>query len=139
MRYVNQYKQRIVESELRCGSLATYLEKFNLKKIVWLCEDATGINAKIEYDSSTNQIVGLVLPINDVTGIPESLTFLANSVDDIKKYTKKPVSKLIYAVLAQPLHPGVPPFVLQMFGTDNTFEAKDVVRRWAHITEELQK
>ncbi|XP_031623022.1 uncharacterized protein LOC116340587 [Contarinia nasturtii] len=139
LKYVEKNKQKICEGELRCTGLVEYLENFNLKKVVWVSEDGTGINTKIEYDNSTNQIVGLVLPINGTNGMPVSYTFLANSVDDIQKYIKKPVSTLLYAVLAQPLQPNIPPYVLQIFGTDNTFEAKDVVRRWAHITEELRK
>lgn len=129
----------MIEGELRCAELLEYLEKLNLPKCVWLSEDGTGINSKIEYDKLSDQIVGLVLPTNKTTGMPETLSFLANSFEDIEAHCKKKMSTLLYAVLAQPLQPGIPPFVLTIFGTDNTFETVDVVRRWAYITEELEK
>lgn len=139
MKYVDNSKQKIIEGELRCAGLEEYLNNLNMKKLVWLSEDGTGINTKIEYDSSINKVIGLVLPINETNGMPISSTFMATSVDDMKNYVKKPVSKLMYAVLAQPMHPSIPPYVLQIFGTDNTFTAKDVVRRWEHVIGELHK
>lgn len=32
---------------------------------VWLSEDATAIVARLRYDPSTNQIVGILLPTNN--------------------------------------------------------------------------
>lgn len=87
MGYISEKKCRINEGELRCSELSRYLAKLDLKKAVWLCEDASGIVAKIEYDSSTNQLVGLVLPF-DNDGIPVAFTFVVNSVEEIEKYAK---------------------------------------------------
>lgn len=77
--YIKQNKERMVEGELRCKQLNAYLERLNLKKSIWLCEDASGIIVKIEYDPSTNQIVGLVLPLNSHTGIPILFSFMADT------------------------------------------------------------
>lgn len=137
--YIKQNKEKMIEGELRCKQLNQYLERLNLKKCVWLCEDGTGIVLKLEYDPSTNQIVGLVLPLNSKTGIPISFSFMAESAADIQKLVKMRASTHLYVVLAQPLAQNVPPFVLQMFGTDNTFTAADVQRRWKHTIAELKK
>lgn len=110
-----------------------------LEKIVWLCEDATGINTKIEYDSTTNQLVGLVLPTDIKTGMPVSHTYLARSVEEIQNNIKKPQSTLVYVVLAQPIMPKVPPYILQVFGTDNTFTSEHVLKRWDHTLSELKR
>lgn len=126
--YISEKKCRIIEGELRCSELSRYLDKLKLKRSVWLCEDASGVVAKIEYDPSTNQLVGLVLPLND-DGIPVSFTFMANSAAEIERYAKKSKSTHVYIVLALPLMPNVPPFILQVFGTDNTFTSRDVSRR----------
>lgn len=72
MNYISRSKRRIIEGELRCQELHDYLTRLNLGMKVWLCEDATGLSAKAEYDSSTDQLVGLVLPINQKTGMPQS-------------------------------------------------------------------
>lgn len=130
---------KIVEGTLRCTELKEYLLNLGAENIVWLCEDATGINSKMEYDPKTNQIVGLVLPIDKQSGMPISNSFLAKSVEDIQKYVKNPVSIHVYVVLAQPLKENAPPFVLQIFGTDSKFTAKDVTRRWQHTIGELKR
>lgn len=137
--YIKQKKQRIIEGELRSKQLNEYLECLQLKKWIWLSEDATGIVSKIEYDPSTNQVVGLVLPLDSKTGNPISFSFMAETASDIQKFVKMRASKHLYLVLAQPLMAKVPPFVLQMFGSDNTFTSVDVQRRWKHTIVELQK
>lgn len=91
------------------------------------------------YDPKTNQIVGIVLPIDKQSGMPKSNSFLAKFVEDIQKYIKKPIAVHVYVVLAQPLKENAPPFVLQTFGTDSKFTAKDVTRRWQHTIAELKK
>lgn len=137
--YISQSKCKIIEGELRCQELLNYLTELNLELKVWLCEDATGLCGKVEYHSLTDQLVGLVLPLNDKTGMPKPFTFMARSVEDMKKYSKEPLSTLVYVVLAQPILPKAPPFLLQIYGTDNKFSAVDVKLRWNHTIMELQK
>lgn len=139
MSQIDKSKCSIVEGHVRAKELRKYLENLNCGNVVWLCEDATGINPKVEYHPTTNQLVGLKLPINAKTGMPVPFTFMANTVDDIQNYSQKPLSTLVYVVLALPLKPGVPPFVVQIFGTDNTFTAENVIQRWKHTIQELKK
>lgn len=54
----------------------------NIKTIDWLNEDATRISNKIQFDPSSNQIVGLVLPLND-DGIPTTFTFAVSHVEEM--------------------------------------------------------
>lgn len=65
VRCVNTVKCRIVEGEIRCRELATFLDNHKAVKSVWLSEDATAIKSVINYDSKTNQLVGILLPTND--------------------------------------------------------------------------
>lgn len=117
-----------------------YLKSLNAEKVVWLSEDATGIVAKIEFDPQSNQMIGLVLPINSTTGLPMPFSFLARSANEIKyNIDKKAKSSLVYIVMAQPLIPKAPPFLLQMFGTDNKFKTQDVLFRWRHTVQELER
>lgn len=139
VKYINKRKQKIIEGELRCQELSTYLEELNSKKCVWLCEDETGIDVKIEYDAISNQLVGVVLPLNSKTELPESFTFVADSAEDIQRIVKFSKSTLVYVVLAQPLKNHAPPFVLQIFGTDNKFKSQNVVQRWDYTIAELKK
>lgn len=111
---------------MRCEELLNYMQRMKLDLKVWLCEDATGLNVKVEYNPSTDQLIGIVLPINSQTGMPEPFTFLARSAEDIQKCSEKSLSTLVYVVLAQPLVPGLPAFVLQIFETNNKFLATNV-------------
>lgn len=96
---------------------------------IWISEDGTGIVSRIEFDKNTNQLVGLVLPVNDATGIPVPFSFIANSLEDIQQFMQKEQSKTVYVIMAQPLKEGVPPFILQIFGTNNRFTANTVTLR----------
>lgn len=46
---------------------------------VWLSEDLTCISNKVQYDPSTNQIVGLLLPLDDLP------TFAVSHVEDMDR------------------------------------------------------
>lgn len=94
---------------------------------------------KIVYDAHYNQLVGLVLPFNDVNGMPKMFCFEAKSADDIERYMQLPQSSLVYIIVAQPLKIGAPPFILQIYGTDNTFDTDSVLKRWAYTESELNK
>lgn len=140
MNYIHEKKQKIIEGELRCKELAEYLRKMDAPNEVWLCEDASGIVKNVSYDSTTNQLVGIVLPLHQNTGIPIPFSFTPQSMDDIKEQIEKnPDSTLLYMVLAQPIKNNVPPFVLQVYGTDNKFNTSDVVKRWRHTKDQLAR
>lgn len=136
--YISSNKCRIVEGELRAKELSEYLDKLGVAKHVWICEDATGIVSKIQLDPQTNQMVGLVLPM-DSSGIPKAFTFLASSADKMHKLMQHPKSTHLYLVLAQPLVKNVPPFILQLYGTDNKFKTEHVWRRWDYTVQHLKR
>lgn len=116
-----------------------YLEKTGSPRTVFLAEDGSGIVKKVTYDSHSNQLVGLVLPINANNGMPISYSYKANSAEEIKKHLEQPQSTHVYIVIAQPLKAGVPPFILQIYGTDNKFKKEDVLRRWMFTIDELKR
>lgn len=137
--YISENKCRVIEGELRIKELNDFLDKLRLHKYIWICEDGSGIVTKIQLDSHTNQLVGLVLPFNSKTGIPIPFTYLATSAEEIKKLVDNEKSTHVYLVLAQSIVEGVPPFILQMFGTNNKFTAENVVNRWKHTEEKLKR
>lgn len=137
--HIHVDKERIIEGELRCEKLRQHLENSNASKSVFLSEDGSGILQKVVYDSRSNQMIGIVLPINKDNGMPQIMTFKAESAEKMKEYLEKPLSKLVYIVVAQPLKEGVPPFILQLYGTDNKFDRNTVSKRWEHTVHELKK
>lgn len=94
---------------------------------------------KVVYDSHSNQLIGLVLPMNEKNGMPQIRTFIAESAEKMKEYLERPQSSLVYIVAAQPLKEKTPPFILQIFGTDNKFDKNAVSKRWEHTIDELKK
>lgn len=66
-------------------------------------------------------------------------SFIAKDAETIKELIKIPVSKLVYVVMAQALDERVPPFVFQIYGTNNAFRGIDVVRRWNFTKTELER
>lgn len=139
VRYIQNDKERIIEGELRCKQLNTYLENIKSPKYVFLSEDASGIVQKVTYDVFSNQLVGLVLPFNTSNGIPKMFSFEAKSAEDIQKYLKLSQSSLVYIIVATPLKFGAASFILQIFGTDNKFQTSEVLSRWAYTKMELNK
>lgn len=136
VRQIESNEQRVTEGQLRCRELKTYLEQLGAEKVVWLSEDATQIIQKISYDAITNQIVGLVLPLGS-NGCPVTLSYEAKTEDAIKEHMKKQKSSIAYVVMAQPLNQNLPPFVLQLFGSGNSFTTENVLNRWQHTQNEL--
>lgn len=142
MATIRDTRRRVIEGELRCEQLNEYLENLNLKKIVWISEDATGIISNIHYDSISGQLVGFVLPKCSHTGSPIPLSFQARDADDIFRLMRDEGlqrSSLVYLIIAQPLSENTRPFVLQIFGTDNRFSKEDVVKRWTNTRSGLSR
>lgn len=71
--------------------------------------------------------------------IEKTFSFIAKDADTIKDLINEPTSRMIYVILAQALDERVPPFVLQIFGTNNSFTAREVVCRWNFTKTELQR
>ena len=138
-KYLQENEQKIVEGELRCDQLKSYLRERNLPSTVWISKDATRITGKIQYDLSTNQLIGLVLPFNKY-GMSISYSFLARSAKEIKfHFNEERTASLIYVIMAQPIAKHTGPFSLSLFGTDNKFTSEDIIARWKFILKELVK
>lgn len=143
MGYFNAYKSEVIEGQLRISELKHYLKSLKLEleseMVVWISEDGTSNVVKVEFDPKTNQMIGIVLPIDVTTGMPIPFTFLASSEEEIYKNMKCKKSTHAYIVMAQPIAKNIPAFVLQLFGTDNKFATQDVLLRWKHTRSELEK
>lgn len=137
--HIHKYKERVIEGELRCEQLRKYLVSIGAPMSVFLCEDASGIVKRIAYDSHSNLMIGIVLTMNENTGMPHLMEFKAESAEKMKEYMDKPQSGLVYIVVAQPLKEKAPPFILQIYGTDNKFDKSSVLKRWNYTENELKK
>lgn len=138
-KYIYRPENIIVEGELRCTALLAYLNERQLPLWVVLSEDATVIDNRPQYDSRTNQIIGLVPPINNKTGMPQPFAYKAeNGEDFFQHFASAPVSNYINTVMAKPIG-DAPAFCLLLFGSDNKYTSKDVSYRWNFITKQLNE
>lgn len=119
----------IIEGEIRIDELKSFLTTRNLPMKVWLSEDATRISNKIQYDPSSNQIVGLVLPL-DCNGLPTTFTFAVSHVEDMdRSIASFEKSNYAYVIMAQPMRTNAPSFCLTLYGTNSKFETFQVITK----------
>lgn len=139
VRCIDYNKSPIIEGQIRAKDLSDYLDRMKTTKYAWMSENATAIIPKVTYDPSTNQLVGLILPTDKATGLPKSQSYTASDAGTIKNYLAQNRSNVVYLVMAQPLDESIPPYVVQMFGSNNQFDTADVVKRWNFTKAELKK
>ena len=72
------------EGEFQFDKLVAHLEAYNAERIVTISEDATRVVTRVEYDDTSDKIVGFVLPLDD-NGLPMKDYFGATSLDDIEQ------------------------------------------------------
>lgn len=139
-RYIRASNCHTSEGILRCDELCVYLKDRKQPAVVSLSEDATRIVGKVQYDSSSNQLVGFVLPSNSEFGMPIPFAYPARNAMEIVDHFSNgnAIAAFLNVVMAQPLD-GAPPFCLLLYGSDNRYTADDVKKRWKYITAELNR
>lgn len=75
----------IIEGVMRINELKKYLEDRDLPLTVWSSEDGTRITGRLQFDPGSNQIVGLLLPL-DNNGMPIPKSFVATSASAMDKH-----------------------------------------------------
>lgn len=145
-RFIRQVQSNAVEGVLRTEELSKYLDDLNLPRIVALSEDATKIVDRIQYDKSTNQLLGFVLPLQETNGMPliggnkaTSASAIERCFFDFETGEERKKSTYINVVMAQPLVRGIPPICILIFGSDTHYSSKDIQKRWNFIENELRK
>lgn len=93
-RYLYDNGPNIVEGVMRVSQLKKYLQDRNLPLTVFACEDGTRLTGRLQFDPATNQIVGLVLPL-DEHGVPKTNSFLATSVKAMQDHVKNTVASVV--------------------------------------------
>ena len=126
----------LIEGEFRFDKLLAHLDAHKCPRLISISEDATRIIRHIDYDENSNKLVGFVLPM-DSRFLPITDSFLATSFEKIEQFfTNESRATFAYVYMAQPMSPSVPPFCLNIIGTNNHFNAKSVLSRWQHMITE---
>lgn len=137
--FIGDKSKKMTEACFRWSELRNYLISKNLPLVVWISEDGTRITFRIQYDPSSNQIVGFVLPF-DSNGVPKPNSYPATSASKIMSYFENGTKAAnVYTIMAQPAHDKSAAFCLGLFGTDNKFTSSHVVKRWKWMQKEALK
>jgi len=124
----------VTEGQFRLAELKKYLLSRNLPLAVFACEDSARVKSEVKYDLKSKCLSGLVLP-NDENGCPFPNHFKATSAESIQNHFQSaPKSNYAYTTMVAPLSVAAPSFGLCVFGSDNKFQAEDVIRRWKWMT-----
>lgn len=130
----------ILEGAVRLKELRLYLENRNYPLTIFISEDQTALVKCIQYDPSSNSLIGLVSPLQKNTGFPVLKKFQVNTLKDIENSFQAETAAInAYVYMAQPLVDGAPAFCISVFGSDNCFTSNDVLTRWRHIQKEASK
>lgn len=137
-RYIKASDCHIQGGEVRSQQLLKYLEDRKLPLAVVISDDATREVGRIQYDSTSNQIIGFTLPIAEKIGMPIAGAYPARNAEEILNTfaSEISISSFVIVIMAQPLA-DVPPFCLAMFGSDSKYTSEDVENRWIYITNQL--
>lgn len=68
-----------------------------------------------------------------------SFSFEATNAEAMKRHVKGSMSRFVNTMIAQVLDEKIPPFILQIYGTNSEFTACDTVQRWNYTKTELLK
>ena len=113
-----QFDGSVPEGLLNVKYLKEFLVNNNLPLIVALSEDCTAIVSKREYDSASNSIMGVSLPMepNGLRNYRHAVVTDAKSIVDV--FEKYPRATLVLVVMTQPLAEGMPPIRILSFCTE---------------------
>lgn len=107
MRQIPRFHPNLIEGRLYIDEFLLFLNKFNYPLQCAVLEDGTAITNVIEVDRQTDLLVGLVSPINPMTGLIHPFTFKSTSAKEIYDSIKKNYSATyVYVILAKPLQKG---------------------------------
>lgn len=130
---------KIVEGHFRFEELSSHLARWKAPLSVHIHLDDTRIIKRVEYDQVNDQFVGFCLPVNEF-GLPCGDAFALDTFEEIKDAVEnKVVSSYAHCIVAKPVSPVVPSFVLFVLGTDSKYTYKEIMQRWSHIEKGLDE
>lgn len=136
-KHLKKYDFSVLEGTLNVIGLKQFLILNNLPLTVCICEDATAILGRREYDSGTNSVMGFSLPMEPNRLRNANLAKVKTAEDIIHLFETLPRASFVVVVMAQPLA-DVPGLRICSFASDNRFTTEDVKARKATIAAALE-
>lgn len=100
---------------------------------VHISEDDTKLSERLRYDSKTDQVLGLQLPLND-DGVPQVGVFKFTTLTEIQRLVNKhPMSTYAKVMNVRTLGEKSSNYTLVVFGTNGSDTANNVHARWEFV------
>lgn len=140
VRKYGQGKPSINEGELQIEWVKNALALRGLPSAVWLSEDDTKLASVLKYNSKSNEIIGLDLPIGD-DGLPITGSYKFTSVKTAMTHIKNnPMSAYLKLVACRVLQKDAYKFIILAYGTSSGGvggQTAGVKMRWKTISDAL--
>lgn len=134
-RFLKTNSERMEEGILMIKKLKSYLLLHKYPLVVSWSEDATRITGGVEYKPQTDELTGLVVPLNKSTGLPSGSMKCPSPQAVLDHLKRCPVARNVQLTLVQPLVVGAAPFCVNYYCTDNKFTAEDVKLKWEYANQ----
>lgn len=97
------YHGKMMECQLDFDGVAAAIKAYNFPPELSILEDGTKITEGVEFDASQNVLLGLVSPMKNTTGMPETHFFKAQSAHDIiSSIQNNAKAKYVQVILVKP-------------------------------------
>lgn len=132
-------KHKVIEGEFQYSRFLQTVEPLGCK-YAFCGEDSTAVIPKVVYDSDLDSFVGFVLPLKN--GIPSCRFYSTTSLAELELWHNQvEKSSLLNIHVLQGLTSKnqVPcaPFLLAAYGTNNKYNASDIISRWSRTFDVL--
>lgn len=131
-RFLKKHAEDVQEGKIMVKDLKAYLLANGYPLVVCWSEDATRITGGIEYKPSTDQITGLVAPLDETTGLPNCNMECSSPQAVLDLLRKHSIGRNVQLAMVQPMLQGASPFCVNYYCTDNRFSTEDVTKKWEH-------
>jgi hypothetical protein len=132
-------KHKFIEGEFQYSRFLETVQPLGCK-YAFCGEDSTAVIPKVSYDSHSNSFVGFVLPLKN--GFPSCRFYSTTSLNELESWHNEvEKSSLLNIHVIQGLtsedQVTCAPFLLSAYGTNNKYNAYDVLSRWSRIFDVL--
>lgn len=128
----------MTEGMFRIDEVTAEIIRNNEPVQCWISEDDTKLQPRVRYNSETDCVMGLQLPLQN--GLPITNFFKFTSIREVQEYLNKyPKSSYVKLLTCRSLNFKTKPNILLLYGTSGSDNFGDVIVRWDHVFAILQK
>ena len=139
-RLLDSTTSRIEEGEFRYNLMSDYLTS-QKTDLIFIAEDCTVVVLRVIYDVKANTFIGFTPRLEN--GLPQVNSFSTESFCKLENwFNTLTKSRFLNLQMIQPINLNNVPsssFFLAAYGSDNTFNTKDILLKWMNIVNQCNE